>query len=57
VIYAQRVFRGRFDACTVQVTAKELGQLLETAAAEARDFYERLLIEDLRDRLAERTST
>lgn len=57
VIYAQRVFRGRFDTCPVQVTNEELGQLLETAAAEARDFYERLLIEELRDRLAERTST
>jgi len=57
VIYAQRVFRGRFDACPVQVTAEELAQLLETAAAEARNFYERLLIEELRDRLAERTST
>lgn len=57
VIYAQRVFRGRFDTCPVQATQAELGQLLETAAAEARDFYERLLIDELRDRLAERTSS
>lgn len=57
LIYAQRVFQGRFDTCAVQATAEELGQLLGTAAAEARDFHERLLIEELRDRLAERTST
>lgn len=57
VIYVQQVFRGRFDGCPVQASAAELGQLLEAAAAEARDFYERLLIEELRDRLAERSST
>ncbi len=57
VIYAQRVFRGRFDGCPVQATPAELGQLLEAAAAEAREFYERLLIDELRDRLVERTSS
>lgn len=57
VIYAERVFRGRFDTCRVQATAGEIGQLLETAAAEARDFYERLLIDELRDRWTERTSS
>lgn len=57
LIYVQQVFRGRFDGCPVQASVTEFGQLLEAAAAEARDFYERLLIEELRDRLAERSST
>jgi hypothetical protein len=56
VIYVQQLFRGRFDGCLVHASATELGQLLEKAAGEARDFYERLLIDELRDRLAERTS-
>jgi len=57
VIYAQRVFQGRFDTCSVQATAEELAQLLEAAAAETRNFYERLLVEELRDRLVERATT
>ena len=57
VIYAQQVFRGRFDACRVQATAQEIGQLLEAAAAESRDFYERLLIDELRDQWVERTTS
>jgi len=57
VIYVQQVFRGRFDSCHVQASATEIGQLLDAAAGEARDFYERLLIDELRDRLAERTSS
>lgn len=57
VIYARSVFRGRFATCAAQASTTEIGQLLDTAAAEARDFYERLLIEELRDRWAERTSS
>lgn len=57
VIYVQQVFRGRFDGCHVQASAAEIGQLLDAAAGEARDFYERLLIDELRDRLAERTTS
>jgi Flp pilus assembly protein TadD len=54
VIYVQRLFQGRFDACSVQAAPTELGELLELAATEARDFYERLLVDELRDRHAER---
>lgn len=57
VIYVRSVFRGRFATCPVQASATEIGQLLEAAAADARDFYERLLIDELRDRLAERTAS
>ncbi|HRX90891.1 MAG TPA: tetratricopeptide repeat protein, partial [Steroidobacteraceae bacterium] len=57
VIYGQRLFQGRFDVCPVQATATELGQWFEAAAAESRDFYERLLIEQLTDRLTERKSS
>lgn len=57
VIYAQSVLRGRFATCPVHAPATEIGQLLDAAAAEARDFYERLLIEELRDRWTERTSS
>jgi len=54
LIYAQHLFQGRFDPCVVQATPSELGELLEAAAAEGRDFYKRLLIDELRDRYAER---
>lgn len=57
VIYVQRLFRGRFDACRVQAGTEEVGRLLEAAAADAREFSERLLIEELRDRWAERQSS
>lgn len=57
VLYVERVFDGRFDGCRVQANTTELGQLLDVAAAEAGDFYERLLIDELRDRLAERNAS
>lgn len=57
VLYVERVFDGRFDGCRVQASNTELGQLLDVAAAEASDFYERLLIDELRDRLAERSAS
>lgn len=57
VLYVQQVFRGRFDSCNVQASATEIGQLLDAAIGETQDFYERLLIDELRDRLAERTSS
>ncbi|MGE0581514.1 MAG: hypothetical protein AB7P31_05210 [Steroidobacteraceae bacterium] len=57
VIYVQRLFRGRFDGCRVQATGAEIGQLLDAAAADARDFNERLLVEALRDQWAERESS
>ncbi len=56
VIYVQQVFRGRFDGCRVQASTTEIEQLLDAAAGEAGDFYERILIDELRDRLAERRS-
>jgi hypothetical protein len=49
VSYVRHVLKGRFASCTIQASATEMRALLATAAGEARDFYERLLIEDLTD--------
>ena len=57
LLYVQQVFRGRFDGCKVQASATEIGQLLDAAADETQGFYERLLIDELRDRQVERTSS
>lgn len=50
VSYVRHVLKGRFDACKVQASKEEMRGLLASAAAEASDYYERLLIEDLIER-------
>jgi hypothetical protein len=52
VSYVRHTLRGRFAGCRVQASRDEMAALLSSAAAEARDYYERLLIEDLTQQLA-----
>lgn len=52
VAYVRDVLRGSFHACKIEATHQEMTNLLATAAREAQDFYEKLLIEDLTTELA-----
>jgi hypothetical protein len=52
VSYVRHALKGRFDGCRIQASKEEMSQFLSSAAAEAHDYYERLLIEDLTERLA-----
>lgn len=51
VQYARFALKGRFDGCEHRLSEAEMASMIETAAREARDFYERLLIEDLGEAL------
>lgn len=51
VQYLRFALKGRFDACAARAPQAELTGMMTTAATEARDFYERLLIEDLTEAL------
>jgi TPR repeat protein len=53
VSYVRHVLKGRFDGCRVEATREEMSRLLASAAKDASDYYERLLIEDLTERLDE----
>ncbi|MFO7306526.1 MAG: hypothetical protein C0P74_013495 [Gammaproteobacteria bacterium] len=44
VQYADHYLNGKFSGCQTGVTAAELQQLLASAAAEATDFFERMLL-------------
>jgi TPR repeat protein len=55
VSYVRHALRGKFDGCDVQATPAEMKQFLEAALADAGDYYERLLIEDLSGELAARS--
>lgn len=57
VIYVHHVLNGRFDACRVQASPADLKQLLDEAVANASEFYERLLIGDLKAQLAARSAS
>lgn len=57
VIYVHHVLNGRFDACRIQASPADLKQLLDDATANASDFYERLLIGDLKAQLAARSAS
>lgn len=52
VSYVRHALKGRFDGCRIQASNQEMSRLLTAAAADAQDYYERLLIEDLTERLA-----
>ena len=52
VQYVRHALTGRFAGCADVATHGELEAMLSRAAAEARDFYERLLIDDLTEALA-----
>jgi hypothetical protein len=52
ISYVRHVLKGRFDGCRIQASKEEMSRLLSSAAADARDYYERLLIEDLNEKLA-----
>jgi TPR repeat protein len=55
VQYLRFALRGRFSPCPQLAAAPELRDIVVAAAAAARDFYERLLVEDLAVALAERS--
>lgn len=57
VIYVHHVLNGRFDACRIEAAPGDLKQLLDDAAANASEFYERLLIGELKGRLAARSQS
>ena len=50
--YVRHVLRGRFEGCRIQATRDEMARLLDEARTQAKDYYERLLIEDLTAQLA-----
>jgi TPR repeat protein len=52
VSYVRHFLKGKFEGCRIHASREEMRQLIDTAAANATDFYERLLIEDLSERLA-----
>ena len=52
VSYVRHALRGKFNGCKVQATPAQMKQFLEAALADAGDYYERLLIEDLSTELA-----
>ncbi len=52
VSYVRHVLRGRFEGCRIQASRDEMTRLLDAARAQAKDYYERLLIEDLTAQLA-----
>lgn len=52
VSYVRHALKGRFEGCRIQASKDEMAQLLSRAKADAHDYYERLLIEDLTEQLA-----
>jgi hypothetical protein len=52
ISYVRHALKGRFDGCRIQASKEEMSSLLSSAATDARDYYERLLIEDLTEKLA-----
>lgn len=50
ISYVRHVLKGRFAKCEIQASPQEMRELLSSASAEARDYYERLLVEDLVER-------
>jgi hypothetical protein len=53
VQYAHEYLDGNFNSCQESASIDEVRSVLAVAAAEARDFYERMLISDLQKRAAE----
>jgi hypothetical protein len=52
--YLRYALKGRFDGCTGRLDDAGLRALLAVATREAKDFYERLVVEDLTEALAAR---
>jgi len=52
VQYVDDYLKGKFNACQSQASSAEMATLLEAAAADASDFYERLLVANLQRQLA-----
>lgn len=51
ISYIRHSLNGRFAACPQRADLPELRTLLDAATKEARDYYERLLVEDLNEKL------
>jgi hypothetical protein len=47
ISYVRHALKGRFEGCRIRASKEEMSRLLSSAASDARDYYERLLIEDL----------
>lgn len=56
VSYVRHVVKDKFAACTLGASPGELKQFLDAAAAESDNYYQRLLIEDLNEQLALRST-
>lgn len=56
VSYVRHMLKGRFEGCALGATNEEMTGLLATATREAKDYYEKLLIEDLTGQLAARAA-
>jgi hypothetical protein len=54
VQYLRYTLKGRFDGCADRLPDAGLRAMLDTAAQSARDFYERIVLEDLAEALAAR---
>jgi hypothetical protein len=54
VSYVHHVVRGRFARCPVQASNDEMRGFLASAAKDADNYYEKILIEDLQEDLARR---
>jgi hypothetical protein len=54
VQYLRYTLKGRFDACADRLPDAGLRTMLDTATQSAREFYERLVLEDLAEALAAR---
>jgi hypothetical protein len=50
ISYVRHTLKGRFDGCPNRASRQELGELLATASVQAKDYYERLLVEDLQEK-------
>jgi len=55
VQYVRFALQGRFDGCANRASHADMTAMMTTAGTEARDFYERLLIEDLSEALLRAT--
>jgi hypothetical protein len=56
VSYVRHVVKNKFAACKLGAAPGELEQFLDAAAAESDNYYQRLLIEDLNEQLALRST-
>lgn len=57
LLYVQHVLDDKFTACRHQASPADLSRLLAAAGEDASEFYERLLVDDLKTRLAARSTS